>query len=60
MTERTLTIRDLIIHPVLVPLARPLVTRVGRFDEVAKLAVFLVSDTNSYMTGETVIIDGGV
>ena len=34
--------------------------RVGCFDEVARFASFLVSDANSYMTGETVIIDGGV
>ncbi|MHC4199182.1 MAG: SDR family NAD(P)-dependent oxidoreductase [Planctomycetota bacterium] len=34
--------------------------RVGTFEEVARLAVFLVSDANAYMTGETVIIDGGV
>lgn len=34
--------------------------RVGCFDEVARFAAFLVSDANSYMTGETVVIDGGV
>ena len=34
--------------------------RVGTFEEVARFAVFLVSDANAYMTGETVIIDGGV
>jgi len=34
--------------------------RVGTLDEVARLAVFLVSDRNSYMTGSTVVIDGGV
>ncbi len=34
--------------------------RVGTLDEVADLAVFLVSNENSYMTGSTVIIDGGV
>lgn len=34
--------------------------RLGTLDEVARLAVFLVSDANSYMTGETVAIDGGV
>lgn len=28
--------------------------------EAAELAAFLVSDDNSYMNGETVILDGGV
>jgi NAD(P)-dependent dehydrogenase (short-subunit alcohol dehydrogenase family) len=34
--------------------------RVGTFDEVARLAAFLVSPVNGYMSGETVIADGGV
>jgi NAD(P)-dependent dehydrogenase (short-subunit alcohol dehydrogenase family) len=34
--------------------------RVGTLDEVARLAAFLVSDANGYMSGETVVIDGGV
>src|SRR5262245_1321180 len=34
--------------------------RLGKLDEVARLAAFLVSDANGYMTGETVVIDGGV
>lgn len=34
--------------------------RVGTLDEVARCAAFLVSDGNSYMNGETVIMDGGV
>jgi NAD(P)-dependent dehydrogenase (short-subunit alcohol dehydrogenase family) len=34
--------------------------RVGRLDEVARLAAFLVSDANGYMSGETVVIDGCV
>ena len=34
----------------------------GRFaqpDEIAKLVVFLISDNNSYITGQTIIADGG-
>ena len=34
--------------------------RVGTFAEVAAFAVFLVSDANSYMNGETVVMDGCV
>jgi 3-oxoacyl-[acyl-carrier protein] reductase len=34
--------------------------RVGTFDEVARFAAFLVSDANSYMSGETVVMDGGL
>ena len=36
------------------PMLRP-----GDPDEVAKVAVFLASDYSSYITGETVIVDGG-
>lgn len=34
--------------------------RVGKLEEVASLAAFLVSDRNSYMTGATVLMDGGL
>ncbi len=34
--------------------------RVGKLDEVAGLAAFLSSDRNSYMTGTTVLMDGGL
>jgi len=34
--------------------------RVGTFAEVAEFAAFLVSDGNSYMSGETIVMDGGV
>ena len=34
--------------------------RVGTFEEVARFAAFLVSDANTYMSGETVVMDGGL
>ena len=40
-------------------LARVPLGRWGTVEEIAKLAMFLVSDAASYVTGETVIADGG-
>jgi enoyl-[acyl-carrier-protein] reductase (NADH) len=37
-----------------VPLGRP-----GTAEEVAKLIVFLLSDSASYITGDAIFIDGG-
>lgn len=34
--------------------------RLGTADETAELAAFIVSDRNSYMTGEVIVQDGGV
>lgn len=34
--------------------------RVGRFEEVAEMAAFLVSDRNTFMNGATVVLDGAV
>ena len=34
--------------------------RLGTLEEVAKFAAFLVSDRNSYMNGETILMDGGL
>jgi 3-oxoacyl-[acyl-carrier protein] reductase len=33
--------------------------RLGRPEELAEFAAFMVSERNSYMNGEVVIVDGG-
>jgi len=40
-------------------LARVPMGRVGKPEEVSNLVLFLASDASSYMTGSTVVIDGG-
>jgi NAD(P)-dependent dehydrogenase (short-subunit alcohol dehydrogenase family) len=40
-------------------LARVPMHRVGKPEEVSNLVLFLASDKSSYMTGSTVVIDGG-
>ena len=45
-------LRDYLKH---VPLHRR-----GTFEEMAKLAAFMVSDKNSYMNGATIVADGGL
>jgi 3-oxoacyl-[acyl-carrier protein] reductase len=40
-------------------LARVPMHRVGKPEEVSNLVLFLTSDASSYMTGSTVVIDGG-
>ena len=34
--------------------------RLGRPEEVAKVVKFLVSDKANYITGQTIVIDGGM
>ncbi len=41
-------------------LAKIPMQRMGEPDEIGKVALFLASDMSSYMTGEQIVVDGGV
>jgi len=40
-------------------MSRMVLGRMGEADEIARVALFLASELSSYITGETVIVDGG-
>jgi 3-oxoacyl-[acyl-carrier protein] reductase len=40
-------------------IARQLIQRLGRMQDVANLALFLCSDDASFITGQTILVDGG-
>jgi len=52
--------RNLPEHRVIEYLEHCSLERVGTLEEVARFAAFLVSDDNAYMSGSTVVMDGGV
>lgn len=41
-------------------LARTALKRTGHAEEIAKVVLFLLSDMASYVTGETIVVDGGL
>ena len=41
-------------------LSRILMGRIGTVDEIAKTTAFLLSDDSGYMTGQNLIVDGGI
>ena len=36
------------------------IKRIGKTDEIANTALFLASDLSSYITGQTISVDGGM
>jgi len=41
-------------------LARTVIKRMGRADDIAYCALYLVSDESTYVTGQNFCVDGGV
>ena len=55
MLREEFTEEELEVRKKLIPLGR-----LGKTEDVAKLALFLASDDSSYVTGETFCVDGGM
>lgn len=55
MVETVLTEKQKNAFKMSIPLGR-----LARVEEIANFAVFLCSDLNTYITGQTIIVDGGV
>lgn len=41
-------------------LSRTPLNRLGKTEDIAKLVAFLLSDDSSFITGETIVVDGGI
>lgn len=54
MTQQNISLEEQVQIKTTIPLAR-----FAEPDEIAKVVSFLISEENSYMTGQTIVIDGG-
>jgi 3-oxoacyl-[acyl-carrier protein] reductase len=56
-TDMISTMTEEIIHQTI---DRTQLRRIGKAEEIAKAVVYLISDCSSYITGQTIRVDGGL